>query len=119
MQTRPLLSRLGVVAVLAVGALTWYFNQGQALAVDLEEYRQKEASAKVCGFDLGLDGPEVEKLVAFGDEQGLRYPYAFSQVTAYLWLIGELPECYMTKSVASGQGWKNAGTTVDDIDIDG
>ncbi|MGB1148350.1 MAG: ribonuclease domain-containing protein [Alphaproteobacteria bacterium] len=119
MQTRPLLSRLGAVAVVGVGALVWYLTQGQAAAVDLEQYQQQEASAQVCGHDLGLDGPEVETLVAFGDEQGLRYPYAFAQVTAYLWLIGELPDCYMTKSVASGKGWKNSGTTVDDIDEDG
>ena len=119
MQTRPLFNRLGGVLVLMVAGLAWYLNQQTAQAVDLESYQQREAASKVCGYDLGLDGPEVETLVAFGEEQGVRFPYAFAQVTAYLWLIGELPDCYMTKSVARGQGWKNAGTTVDDIDIDG
>ena len=119
MQTRPLLNRLGGVLVLMVAGLAWYLNQQTAQAVDLENYQQREASSKVCGYDLGLDGPEVETLVAFGEEQGVRFPYAFAQVTAYLWLIGELPDCYMTKSVARGQGWKSARTTVDDINIDG
>lgn len=119
MQTRPLLSRLGALGLLVFGAAAWLLLQGEAQALDLTAYKQREASAQVCGHDLDLDGPEVEKLVAFGEEQGLRFPYAFSQVTAYLWLIGELPECYMTKSVARGKGWKNAGTTVDDIDISG
>ena len=119
MLTRPMLNRLGVLGLLVIAGSAWYLNQQDAHAVDLDSYRQQEASAPVCGFDPDLDGPEVEALVAFGEEQGLRFPYAFSQVTAYLWLIGELPECYMTKSVARGQGWKSAGTTVDDIDADG
>ena len=119
MQTRPLLSRLGVFGLVVIAGIAWYLRPQDAEAVDLQSYKQREASASVCGYDLDLDGPEVETLVAFGEEQGLRFPYTFAQVTAYLWLIGELPDCYMTKSVARGQGWKSAGTTVDDIDMSG
>lgn len=119
MQRRPLLSRLGVVGLVLIAGIAWYLNQQEAQALDLETYKQREASAQVCGFDLDLDGPEVETLVAFGEDQGLRFPYAFAQVTAYLWLIGALPDCYMKKSEARGQGWKSAGTTVDDIDVSG
>ena len=90
MQTRPLLNRLGGVLVLMVAGLAWYLNQQTAQAVDLESYQQREAASKVCGYDLGLDGPEVETLVAFGEEQGVRFPYAFAQVTAYLRLLGAL-----------------------------
>lgn len=133
MQARPMLTRLGARAFVGLGAvfftvfcalvfaLVWTLTQakGTAGALDLDQYQQQEAAAQVCGHDLGLDGPEVERLLAFGEAQGLRFPYAFAQVTTYLWLIGELPDCYMTKSVARGKGWKNAGTTVDDIDRGG
>ena len=58
-------------------------------------------------------------MLAFGEAQGLRFPYAFAQVTTYLWLIGELPDCYMTKAQARDLGWKTLGRTIGDIDPNG
>lgn len=63
-------------------------------------------AARVCGLDQPVAAGHGERLRRFAEEIGLARIEAFVRVSSTVHRTGDLPDCYLTKDEARGEGWR-------------
>ncbi len=74
------------------------------LATGVEAVRAD--AARVCGLGQPVAQGHGERLRRFAERVGLERIEAFVRISSTVYRTGDLPDCYLTKDEARGEGWR-------------